>query len=119
MKSMLIIDGSTILAGLFAGIFQKSGWEVVVCGDRASAIERLVANERYDVILLGCRVMGATSVELVNAIRSLEHRRATAVIMITGSDEITDEALAAGADEVLLRPINPNCLRWVIDKLVP
>jgi CheY-like chemotaxis protein len=32
--------------------------------------------------------------------------------------EITEEALAAGADEVLLKPINPNALVWVVDKLV-
>jgi hypothetical protein len=38
--------------------------------------------------------------------------------MLAGSDEVIDEALAAGADEVLLRPINPNALVWVVDKLV-
>jgi len=42
----------------------------------------------------------------------------TAVIMLTRGDEITDEALAAGADEVLVKPINPNALIWVVEKLV-
>jgi len=38
--------------------------------------------------------------------------------VVTGSGEISDEALAAGADEDLLKPINPNALIWVVDKLV-
>lgn len=116
---MLIIDGSPSMARAFAGLFENYGWNVVTCGDRTSAIERLAGEEPYDVILLGCRVSGTTGVQLASSIRSLEHRRIAAVIMIAGSDDITDDALAAGADEVLLKPINPNALRWVIDKLVP
>lgn len=119
MKSMLIIDGSMCIARLFAEVFEKRGWNVATCCDRASAIERLAGREPFDVILIGCRVWGTTGVQLASDIRSFEHRRMTAVIMLAGSDDVTQEALAAGADEVLLRPINPNALRWIIDKLVP
>jgi DNA-binding response OmpR family regulator len=118
MKSMLVIDGSARIARLFAEIFEKRGWDVATCGDRTSAHERLAGNKPYDVILLSHRVPGTTGVQLVGSIRSFEHRRMTAVIMVTDSDEVTDEALAAGADEVLLKPINPNALLWVVDKLV-
>ena len=118
MKSMLVIDGSASLARLFAEIFEKRGWDVATCGDRSSAMEWLSGNDRFDVILLSYHVPGTTGVQLVSLIRSFEHRKMTAVIVMTGSDEITDEALAAGADEVLLKPINPNALLWVVDKLV-
>ena len=40
------------------------------------------------------------------------------MVMLTASGDITEEALAAGVDEVLLKPINPNTLVWVVDKLV-
>jgi len=118
MKSMLVIDGSESIARLFAEIFEKRGWDVATCGDLDSAMERLAGNKPYDVILLSYRVPGTTGVQLVRLIRSFEHRRMTAVVVVTGSHEVTDEALAAGADEVLLRPINPNALIWVVDKLV-
>jgi CheY-like chemotaxis protein len=49
-------------------------------------------------------------------IRALEHRRIIAVVMVTGSAEVTAGALAAGADEVLIKPINPNALVWAVDK---
>jgi CheY-like chemotaxis protein len=117
MKSMLVIDGSECIARLFAEIFERRGWSVATCSDRDSAIERLTGNDPYDVILLGYRRPGTTGVQLVRLMRSLEHRMTTAVVIVTGK-EVAEEALAAGADEILLKPINPNTLTWVVDKLV-
>ena len=118
MKSMLVIDASACVARLFAEIFEKRGWRVVTCCERDSTIELLAGHKAYNAILLSYHVPGTTGVQLVRFIRSLPHRRMAAVIMLTGSDEVTDEALSAGADEVLLRPINPNALLWVVNKLV-
>jgi CheY-like chemotaxis protein len=118
MKSMLLIDGSEIIAKLFAEFFERRGWNVAACGDRECAVERLAGGEHYDAILVSNRVPGTTGVQLVRLIRSLEHRKMTAVVMVTGSGEVTREALAAGADEVLLKPINPHALGWVVDKHV-
>jgi CheY-like chemotaxis protein len=53
MKSMLIIDGSEILASLFADVFEKRGWLVVTCWDRDGAMKRLAGSEPYDVVLMG------------------------------------------------------------------
>jgi CheY-like chemotaxis protein len=118
MKSMLIIDGSSTLAELFAEIFDKRGWKVVTCSDRECAIGRLAGNQLYHAILLSDRVPGTSGVQLVRMIRALEHRRIIAVVMVTGSAEVTEGALAAGADEVLVKPINPNALVWAVDKHV-
>jgi CheY-like chemotaxis protein len=118
MKSMLVLDGSEIFSRLFADIFERRGWNVVTCADRECAIERLAGGEHYDAILLGYRVPGTTGVQLVRLIRSLEHRKMTAVVMVTDNAEVTEEALAAGADEVLLKPINPHALVCAVDKHV-
>lgn len=118
MKSMLIIDGSEILSGLFADFFEKRGWFVVTCGDRDCAMERLAGSEPYDVVLLGHRMPGTDGVKLVRFIRALEHRMTAAVVMVTGNGDVTEEAKAAGADEVLLKPVNTNALAWAVDELV-
>lgn len=115
---MLIIDGSETIAKLFAEIFEKLGWDVATCGDRDSALKRLAGNNPYDVVLLGDHVPGTNGVQLVRFIRALDHRRMTAVVMVTGNREVTEEALAAGADEVLLKPTNPNALLYAVDKHV-
>lgn len=116
MKSMLIIDGSATIARLFAEIFERRGWSVFTCGDRDCAIERLAGSEPYDVVILSYRVPGTDGIKLVRFIRSLEHRLTAAVVMVTDSAEMTEQAKAAGADEVLLKPINPNALVWAVDK---
>ena len=116
MKSMLIIDASEIIATLFAEIFQRRGWKVAACGDGDRAMDRLVSVEPYDVVLLGYRVPGTNGVQIVRFIRALEHRKTTAVVMVTGSAEVADEALAAGADEVLPKPIDPNSLVRAVEK---
>ena len=118
MKSMLVIDGSARMARLFAEIFEKRGWGVVTCDDRDSAMEHLAGGKPYDAILVSYRMLGSDVFHLIRLTRSLDHRRRAAVIMVTDNEEVTDEALAAGADEVLLRPINPNALTWVVQKLV-
>lgn len=81
-------------------------------------MDRLVSNERYDIVILGYRIPGTNGLALVRFIRALEHRKTTAVLMVTGSAEVMDEALAAGADEVLLKPINPNALVCAVGKHV-
>ena len=118
MKSMLVIERSEISAKLFAGIFEKRGWEVDACCNRESAIERLAGSKPYDAILLSYRVPGANAVELVGLIRALEHRRMTAVLMMISNGETTEQAFAAGADEVLLKPVNPNALIFAVGKYV-
>ena len=118
MKSMLVIDGSLTIARLFGEIFKKRGWSVAICGDRGSAIQRLIGNGSYDVILLSNNLSETTGVQMVDAIRKLERCKGTAVVMLTVDDSVSDDFLAAGADEVLLKPINPNALVWVVDKLV-
>jgi DNA-binding response OmpR family regulator len=119
MKSMLIIDGSEIIATLFAQMFQRRGWKVAACGNRDCALDLLVGNETYDVVILGNRTSGIDSLHLLRFIRALEHRKTTAVVMVAGRADLMDEALAAGADEVLLKPINPTALMWAVDKHVP
>ena len=119
MKSMLIIDGSRTLAKLFAEIFEKRGWNVTTCGDADCAMEQLGGSKTYDAILLSYRVPGTDGIQLVRLIRMLEHLRTAAVVMVTGVGEVTeDEALAAGADEVQVKPVNPNALVWAVDKHV-
>lgn len=118
MKSMLIIDGSVTVAKLFAEIFEKRGWNVTTCGDRDCAMHQLAGSEPYDAVLLSYRVPGTDGMKLVRFIRMLDHRRTTAVVMVTENAEVAELARWAGVDEVLIRPVNANALVWAVDKHV-
>jgi DNA-binding response OmpR family regulator len=49
-------------------------------------------------------------VELIRLIREIEHRKDIPVLMITGRPDVTGEALEVGANEVLIKPIEPSRL---------
>jgi DNA-binding response OmpR family regulator len=116
MKSILILEDSNAVAESLAGDFGKRGWNVTSCGDRDRAMGQLAGSDPYTVILLGYSVPGGNGVPLVKFTRGLDHRRMTAIVMVTDSSEVIEEALSAGADEVLLEPIDPAALVSVVDK---
>ena len=117
MKSMLLIE-SPVLAKVFAEVFEKLGWTVVICNSRDCAMRQVAGSEPYDLILLSDHVPGTNGVQLIKFIRSLEHRMMTAVVMVTGNGEVADEAKTAGADEVLVNPVNVSTLILAVDKHV-
>ena len=114
---MLIIDRSKIITTLFADMFERRGWSVDIHDDRQCAIRLLAGDWPYDAILVG-RLRGTDEVQLVGLIRGFEHRKTAAVVVITERNEVREEILAAGADEFLLKPVNPNALVWAVDKHV-
>jgi CheY-like chemotaxis protein len=118
MKSMLIIEGYVTVGTLFAQIFQDRGWSVSTCNNADCAMDQLAGSAPYDLVLLSYRVPGTDGVKLVRFIRALEHRMTAAVVMVTGTAEVTEQARAAGADDVLLKPVNPNALVWAVDEQV-
>src|SRR5438128_12075155 len=106
MKSMLIIDRSKSTTILFADLFERHGWNVAICGDRQCAIERLTGDLPYDSILVG-RVSGTDEVQLVGLMRGVAHRKTAAVVVIAERNEVREEILAAGADELLPKAGQP------------
>jgi CheY-like chemotaxis protein len=117
MKSMLLVE-SPDLAKMFAQIFERLGWIVAICTTRDRAMSQVAGREPYDLILLSYHVPGTNGVQLIKFIRSLEHRKTTAVVLVTGFREVADEAKAAGADEVLIKPVNLSALIWAVNKHV-
>lgn len=115
MKSILIID-SLALAKDFGEVFEKLGWHVTTCNDRECAMRQVANNESYDLILLSYHLPGINGAQLTGFIRSFEQRMRTGVIVIADNEAMTDEAKAAGADEVLIRPVNVSSLIYAVNK---
>jgi len=70
----------------------------------------------YDPILVG-RVSGTDEVQLVGLIRGFAQRKTAAVVVITERNEVRGDS-GGGADEMFLKPVNPNALLWAVDKHV-
>ena len=106
MKSILIAEGDDHVARLFATVFSQNDWIVRSLDDAAKAAEVLRGSETFDVVVVSYKIRGMSGVELTKLIRSLDHRRDTPVVMVTGRPGVEPEALNAGADEVLSKPVD-------------
>ena len=108
MFSVLLIEGDVSVAQMLGEVFAFKGWRADMHTDKRGAVEALVGTDHYDVIVTSYEVPGTTGVELAGLSTRLANRRATPVILITGSDhrDIEADATAAGVTEILHKPFS-------------
>ena len=109
--SALVIEGDPTVAQLWVEVFSQHGWFADAPRNRLRAAEALFSTHDYDLITVSYRFLSTTGVDIIRRIRELEHRKHTPILMLTAGPIVTAEALAAGATEVLYKPIKP--LDWV------
>lgn len=108
--SVLVIEGDETVAHLLAEIFSQQGWDAHTPCDGPSVASALFGDKHFDIITVSYRFPATNGVEIIRLIREIKHRKDTPVLMVTGGPNVTYEALAAGANEVLYKPIEPCCL---------
>ena len=120
MKSILIADGDDRVAELFAALFARDGWTVTTCLDGQRAADALGNSASYDAVLVSNRLHDMGGVALITRIRALDHRRDVPIVMVTGTVEcaLLADALAAGADDVLYKPVDVAILVDTVNKCV-
>jgi DNA-binding response OmpR family regulator len=120
MKSLLIAEGDERVAELFTDLFALDGWTVTTYRDGQPAAHALSGRGSYDAVLVSNRLHDMSGVELITRIRALDHRKDVPIVMVTGSVDVTvvAAALAAGADDVLYKPVDVNLLVTTVNKCV-
>lgn len=118
MKSILIAEGNPSVASLFTIVFGDHRWKVTSFCDDNRAANALRGGKHYDVVLVSCELHGTNGVELINLVRALDHRKHTPVVMVTGTLGVDAEALGAGANEVLHKPIDIHTLVATVSKYI-
>jgi len=118
MKSILIADGNTSVAEMFAYVFARHDWNVTRYSDGKRAGEELCGRTHYDAVLVSYRFDGMDGVELIKLIRALDHRKDVPIVMVTGTVglDVVTAALTAGADDVLYKPIDLAILTATVNK---
>ena len=116
MKSILIAEGDPSVAKLFTNVFQQSGWRVTSPADANDTVKALGGTEHFDIMLISSRVRGSDGIELIKFARSMRHRKHLRVLMVTGTGGLETEAVTAGADEVLHKPLSMDTLVAAADK---
>ena len=106
---VLVVDDDPNTVGLLQEFLRAKGYEVFTAGGGVEAL-RKVTEERPHVILLDIKMPAMDGLEVLRRLR--ETNREVGVIMITAVDEqeIAKEAMALGAFDYIVKPLDLDYL---------
>lgn len=116
---VLVVDDEPMLRGVIRRML-ASEHAVEETGDAGEALRRMLAGERFDVILSDMMMPGMTGMELHAEVAKLDPRQAEKIIFITGG-AFTDRArefLDAVSNPRLDKPFTVQELRGAVNSMV-
>lgn len=119
MAAILIVDDSPSMRRMVAFTLKEAGHEVSEAEDGRQALG-IAEGRPAGLVISDMNMPGMTGIELVGALRKLPAYRHTPILMLTTetSDEMKQQARAAGADGWIVKPFNPERLIAVVDKVL-
>jgi signal transduction histidine kinase/ActR/RegA family two-component response regulator len=116
-RRALVVEDNAVNRRVCRALLTKLGCEVYEAEHGAEAVE-LVARDRFDVILMDCQMPIMDGYE---ATRTLRQRGIfTPIIALTANvmDSDRDRCIAAGMDEFLSKPIQPQQMETILRLLL-
>jgi two-component system chemotaxis response regulator CheY len=112
----LIVDDSRFVRGFLRGLLEEKGIECEEAGDGQAGLARLSAGRQFDFALVDWNMPVMNGLEMLSRLRA-EGFTNLKVMMVTteAESEFIVRALAAGADEYLMKPFDEEALN---DKLM-
>jgi two-component system phosphate regulon response regulator OmpR len=104
---ILVVDDDLRMRDLLVRYLGGEGYEVKAAAD-AAAMDKLLARERYDLVVLDLMLPGEDGLSICRRLRS--ENAAPAIIMLTAKGDDVDRivGLEMGADDYLPKPFNPR-----------
>ncbi|MEE8422840.1 MAG: response regulator transcription factor [Dehalococcoidia bacterium] len=105
LKNVLVVEDEPRSARLLAAILAELSDHVQIAADGPAALDAL-AEDEVDLVTLDIGLPGLSGIELLLHIRDLTN---APVIMVTAHGDVAllVEALAAGADDFIVKPVRP------------
>ena len=120
-RRVLVIEDDTVNAEIVRTLLGRSGYAVVIEPDGASGLAR-IDGEAFDLLLVDLRMPGMDGVEFTRRVRAREDagdRVPIVALTATASAEARSEALSAGMDAFLTKPVDADRLEDLIRELAP
>jgi phosphoserine phosphatase RsbU/P len=111
-KKILIVDDDPLMQSLLSKLLNANGYETYIVDNGTSALEML-SKTTIGLIITDFNMPGLNGEELCRAIRAQDFGRYIYIIMITaqsGSESLVN-AMQAGADDFISKPLNPTELK--------
>ncbi len=108
---VLVVEDSTTIASVVKYFLELEGFEVLVAKDGNAGLESAKRDHPH-VIVTDYNMPGMDGMAMVKALRADAATRGIAVLMLTSEDSVEKEAqaLEAGVDDYILKPVEPRRL---------
>lgn len=118
--SVLVVDDNAVNCRVSQLLLEKAGYRVLLAGSAADAL-KILACERLDLVLMDVQMPEMNGAEVTALIRRRERIGADHLPIVGLSANVMpgerERCLQAGMDEYLIKPINPERLLGIIERL--
>jgi two-component system phosphate regulon response regulator PhoB len=119
-RTVVIVEDHAPVRELYAEALRGAGWRVI---ERPSAqgLLTLVQHEHADAVVMDWTLPGKNGLEALRAIKDDRQIRHVRVLILTAhsASSLRQEALAAGAEQFLEKPLRPDFLIAALEQREP
>jgi len=111
MARIIYVEDDDLAGELVKDVLSQAGHMVGVIGHGTLAFET-IAFKKPDLVILDRSLPGMQGIDILKQLRQTPATYLTPILMLTGKrgEALSDEAMAAGADDYLLKPFEPEDL---------
>ncbi len=108
MKAVLLIEDDDALRSMLGALLEQRGWKVLAAEDGEAGLN-LARQHKPAVVVCDLLMPRCNGYQVCRAIRATPELHGTKIVMLSGRGYSTDKlnALEAGADEYLVKPVQP------------
>lgn len=108
---MLLVEDSLTILSVVKYFLELEGFEVLVAKDGVAGLE-MARRHKPDVIVSDYSMPGMNGLEMLKALRADPLTQGIAILMLTSEASVEKEtqALEVGADDYILKPVEPRRL---------
>ena len=116
---ILVADDDRVLSQLLCEVVRKAGHVPIAAFDAMQALMFAMRTPAPGLIILDINMPGGTGLEALRKLKLSARTSPVPVIVLSGTDDaaMPEQVRALGADEFLPKPIDPDVLLGVIQRV--
>ncbi len=116
-KKILIVDDDFSVRETLTDILESRGWSVEGVPTGREAVEK-IEEKNFDCVILDLRLPDFTGFEIIERIKNRVNKSRIVVITGYATDQIIVDALSKAEYFLLLKPVEPEQLISVVEKIL-
>ncbi|MBC8451151.1 MAG: sigma-54-dependent Fis family transcriptional regulator [Planctomycetes bacterium] len=116
IQRVLIVDDDNLSREFLAEAAASLGLQVDAVFNGREALDRL-SKKDYDLVLTDLRMPGMDGIELIQAMQMRFSEVPAVLVTAHGTIESTVQAMRLGARDFLVKPVSPDTIRLVVERI--